>query len=279
MGKKVIVIGSGFAGLAAATHLADKGYNVTILEKNATVGGRARQFAAEGFTFDMGPSWYWMPEVFEEYFAYFGKKRSDYYDLHRLDPSYTVTFSDGDTMRLPAKMSELETLFEQYEAGSALKLRQFLAEGKYKYDVGMGEFVKKPSHSIFEFADLRVLKSLFQLQMFTNISSVIRGLFKNQKLVQLLEFPVLFLGATPQKTPALYSLMNYADMSLGTWYPMGGMFEIIKAMTDLAKEKGVEILVNQQVMQIYAPNGEAQKVITATEEFSEIGRASCRERV
>ena len=268
MGKKVIVIGSGFAGLAAATHLADKGYNVTILEKNATVGGRARQFAAEGFTFDMGPSWYWMPEVFEEYFAYFGKKRSDYYDLHRLDPSYTVTFSDGDTMRLPAKMSELEALFEQYEAGSALKLRQFLAEGKYKYDVGMGEFVKKPSHSIFEFADIRVLKSLFQLQMFTNISSVIRGLFKNQKLVQLLEFPVLFLGATPQKTPALYSLMNYADMSLGTWYPMGGMFEIIKAMTDLAKEKGVEILVNQQVMQIYAPNGEAQKVITATEEFS-----------
>ena len=268
MGKKVIVIGSGFAGLAAATHLADKGYNVTILEKNATVGGRARQFSAEGFTFDMGPSWYWMPEVFEEYFAYFGKKRSDYYDLHRLDPSYAVTFSDGDTMRLPAKMSELEALFEQYEAGSAVKLRQFLAEAKYKYDVGMGEFVKKPSHSIFEFADIRVLKSLFQLQMFTNISSVIRGLFKNQKLVQLLEFPVLFLGATPQKTPALYSLMNYADMSLGTWYPMGGMFEIVKAMTNLAKEKGVEIIVNQQVMQIYAPNGQAQKVITATEEFN-----------
>ena len=268
MGKKVIVIGSGFAGLAAATHLADKGYNVTILEKNATVGGRARQFSAEGFTFDMGPSWYWMPEVFEEYFAYFGKKRADYYDLHRLDPSYAVTFSDGDTMRLPAKMSELEALFEQYEAGSAVKLRQFLAEAKYKYDVGMGEFVKKPSHSIFEFADLRVLKSMFQLQMFTNISSVIRGLFKNQKLVQLLEFPVLFLGATPQKTPALYSLMNYADMSLGTWYPMGGMFEIVKAMTNLAKEKGVEIIVNQQVMQIYAPNGQAQKVITATEEFN-----------
>lgn len=271
MGKKVIVIGSGFAGLSAATHLANKGYDVTILEKNATVGGRARQFSAattEGaFTFDMGPSWYWMPEVFEEYFAFFGKKRSDYYDLHRLDPSYTVTFSDGDVMRLPAEMSALEALFEQYEAGSAIKLRQFLAEAKYKYDVGMGEFVKKPSHSIMEFADMRVLKSLFQLQMFTNISSVIRGLFTNHKLISLLEFPVLFLGATPQKTPALYSLMNYADMSLGTWYPMGGMFEIIRAMTDLAKEKGVEILVNQEVTQIDVQDGTAKKVVTNNGSF------------
>jgi phytoene desaturase len=268
VGKKVIVIGSGFAGLSAATHLANKGFDVTILEKNPSVGGRARQFAADGFTFDMGPSWYWMPEVFEQYFAFFGKKRADYYDLHRLDPSYTVTFSDGDTMRLPAKMSELEALFESYEAGSALKLRQFLAEAKYKYDVGMGEFVKKPSHSIFEFADLRVVKSLFQLEMFTNISKVIRGLFKNQKLVQLLEFPVLFLGATPQKTPALYSLMNYADMSLGTWYPMGGMFEIIKAMQHLAEEKGVQILVNQEVTAIHSPNGIATKVVTTTDEFA-----------
>jgi phytoene desaturase len=268
VGKKVIVIGSGFAGLSAATHLANKGFDVTILEKNASVGGRARQFSADGFTFDMGPSWYWMPEVFEQYFAYFGKKRADYYTLHRLDPSYTVTFSDGDVMRLPAKMSELEALFERYEAGSAVKLRQFLAEAKYKYDVGMGEFVQKPSHSIFEFADMRVLKSLFQLEMFTNISKAIRRLFSHPKLIQLLEFPVLFLGATPQKTPALYSLMNYADMSLGTWYPMGGMFEIIRGMTDLAVEKGVKILVNQEVTKIHALNGQATKVITTTDEFA-----------
>ncbi|MDZ7877741.1 MAG: phytoene desaturase family protein [Saprospiraceae bacterium] len=268
MGKKVIVIGSGFAGLSAATHLANKGFDVTILEKNPSVGGRARQFSADGFTFDMGPSWYWMPEVFEQYFAYFGKKRADYYELHRLDPSYTVTFSDGDVMRLPATMPELEALFEQYETGSAVRLRQFLAEAKYKYEVGMGEFVHKPSHSIFEFADIRVLKSLFQLEMFTNISKAIRRLFSNPKLIQLLEFPVLFLGATPQKTPALYSLMNYADMSLGTWYPMGGMFEIIRGMTDLALEKGVKILVNQEVIKIHAPNERATKVITTTDEFA-----------
>lgn len=267
MAKRIIVIGSGFAGLSAATHLADKGYDVTILEKNDCAGGRARVFHTNGFTFDMGPSWYWMPEVFEQYFEKFGKKRSDYYNLVRLDPSYTVTFSDGDVMRVPANMSELEAMFEHYEAGSTANLRRFLKEAKYKYEVGMGEFVQKPSNSIMEFADWRVMKSLFQLQMFTDMSSYVKKLFKNEKLIQLLEFPVLFLGATPWKTPALYSLMNYADMALGTWYPMGGMYEIIKAMVSLAEEKGVKVLLNQEVKSIYVPNGHAKKVITQDAEY------------
>ena len=174
MVKRVIVIGSGFAGLSAATHLAAKGYDVTILEKNDCAGGRARVFHTEGFTFDMGPSWYWMPEVFDEYFEYFGKKRSDYYELTRLDPSYTVTYSDGDVMRVPAKMSELEAMFEYYEPGSTANLRRFLKEAQYKYEVGMGEFVQKPGNSIWEFADWRVMKSFFQLQMFTDMSTMFR---------------------------------------------------------------------------------------------------------
>jgi phytoene desaturase len=267
VGKKVIVIGSGFAGLSAATHLAHKGYEVTVLEKNDCAGGRARVFKAQGFSFDMGPSWYWMPDVFEQYFAFFGKKRSDYYELIRLDPSYTVTYADGDTMRLPAKMPELEALFESYEVGSAEKLRHFLAEAKYKYDVGMGEFVKKPSHTIFEFADWRVVKSMFRLQMLTNLSSHVRQLFKNEKLIQLLEFPVLFLGATPWKTPAMYSLMNYADMSLGTWYPKGGMYEIVKAMLALAEEKGVKVLLNQTVKSINVVEGVAKSISTQNADY------------
>ena len=267
MNKKVIVIGSGFAGLSAATHLAAKGYEVSVLEKNSVAGGRARQFKTQGFTFDMGPSWYWMPEVFDQYFEFFGKKRSDYYELLRLDPSYTVTFDDGDVMRLPAKMAELEAMFEYYEPGSTPNLRKFLSEAKYKYDVGMGEFVQKPSHSIMEFADLRVLKSIFKLQMLTDMSTYVRKLFKNEKLVQLLEFPVLFLGATPWKTPAMYSLMNYADMALGTWYPQGGMFEIVKGMVALAEEKGVKILLNQEVKEISVLNGRATKVVTQDNEY------------
>ncbi|NRB49134.1 MAG: phytoene desaturase [Saprospiraceae bacterium] len=267
MSKKVIVIGSGFAGLAAACSLADKGFEVTILEKNQIAGGRARKFEVDGFTFDMGPSWYWMPDVFEQFFARFGKKVSDYYDLVRLDPSYSVFFGKDDVMNVPAKMEELKKMFESYEPGSGAKLEQFLKEAAYKYEVGMNEFVQKPGHSIFEFADLRVVSSLFRLQMFQSMSNHVRKLFKNEQLIKLLEFPVLFLGATPEKTPALYSLMNYADLVLGTWYPMGGMHKIVEGMLSLARELGVRIELGQEVKQIYVPNGHATKVITNQDEF------------
>ncbi len=268
MGKKVIVIGAGFAGLSAATNLAAEGCEVTLLEKNTMPGGRARKFEAEGFMFDMGPSWYWMPDVFEQYFARFGKTTSDYYDLLRLDPSYTVFFGKDEVMQVPAKMSELEEMFEQYEPGSSKNLRRFLSEAAYKYEVGMTEFVHKPGHSIMEFADIRVLKSLFRLQMFTSISKHIRSLFSNEKLIQLLEFPVLFLGATPEKTPALYSLMNYADMSLGTWYPKGGMHQIINGMVSLAMEKGVSFRMSEPVREIIVEKGKATRVVTNDGEYA-----------
>ncbi|MEL6922666.1 MAG: phytoene desaturase family protein [Bacteroidota bacterium] len=267
MAKKVIVIGAGFAGLSAASHLAKEGFEVTILEKNSIVGGRARKFEAEGFMFDMGPSWYWMPDVFENYFAHFGKKPSDYYELVRLDPSYTIFFGKDDIMEVPARMGQLYDMFDAYEPGSSKNLKKFLAEAQYKYEVGMNEFVHKPSHSILEFADVRVLKSLFRLQMLKSMSSHVRDLFSNEKLIQLLEFPVLFLGATPENTPAMYSLMNYADMSLGTWYPMGGMHKIIEGMVSLAEELGVKIVTDQEVKHIVTPNGHASKVLTQNKEY------------
>jgi len=267
LAKKVIVIGSGFAGLSAATSLAQQGYDVTILEKNSVPGGRARQFKAEGFAFDMGPSWYWMPDVFEQYFARFNKKPSDYYDLVRLDPSYSIFFGKNDVMEVPAKLDDLYAMFDRYEPGSSKNLKKFLDEAEYKYRVGMSEFVQKPSHSIMEFADWRIVASLFRLQMFSSISTSIHKLFKNEQLIQMLEFPVLFLGATPENTPAMYSLMNYADIALGTWYPMGGMFKIIEGMVKLAEEMGVKILLNQEVKSIQVPNGHANKVITADAEY------------
>jgi len=268
MSKKVVVIGSGFSGLSAACHLAKEGYQVTVLEKNDSIGGRARKFEADGFTFDMGPSWYWMPEVFENFFASFGKKVDNYYDLVRLDPSYRIYFSDKEIMDVPAKQQDLYDLFDRYESGSSAKLDTFLNEAAYKYKVGMEEFVHKPGHSIMEFADTRVLSSLFKLQMFSSISKSIRGNFKNDKLRQLLEFPVLFLGATPQNTPALYSLMNYADMKLGTWYPMGGMHKIIEGFASLAEELGVNIKLGEEVTEVIIPNGSAKKVVTPNGEFT-----------
>ena len=261
MSKKVIVIGSGFSGLSAASFLAKEGFDVTVLEKNPQPGGRARKFETQGFTFDMGPSWYWMPEVFENFFQCFGKSAKDFYDLKRLDPSYRIYFEDEE-MDVPANKQALFELFESYEKGSSKHLDQFLKEASYKYKVGMEEFVYKPGLSLFEFADLRVLKSLFKLKMFSSISSTIRRKFKNKKLIQLLEFPVLFLGATPQKTPSLYSLMNYADLELGTWYPMGGMNMIIQGFIKIAESQGVKIRCDEEVVSINIPNGSAKQVVT-----------------
>ena len=265
--KKIVVIGAGFSGLAAATTLASEGHDVTLLEKNGSPGGRARQFKSDGFTFDMGPSWYWMPEVFDLYFNKFGKSVSDYYQLKRLDPSYTVCFGKDDLVDIPASFDELLVLFESLEAGSADKLKKFLEEAEYKYKVGMEEYVWKPGLSIMEFFDMKVIRSAFKLQMFSSISKQIRSLFKNPKLIQLLEFPVLFLGATPQDTPALYSLMNYADLKLGTWYPEGGMYKIIEAMVSLASEKGVKFKYSHEVTSINIEKGNVVSVSTKLSDF------------
>jgi phytoene desaturase len=262
--KKVIVIGAGFAGLSAATSLANKGFKVTILEKNSGPGGRARVFREKGFTFDMGPSWYWMPDVFETYFGKFGKKPSDYYQLVRLDPSYAVIFDTTSAVDIPAGIDKLKQLFEQIEPGSGQRLEAFLEQAAYKYDVGMNKFVWKPSRSIWEFVSLKLLYDLGRMDVLQTFAGHIRKYFSDPKLLQLMEFPILFLGATPENTPAMYSLMNYAEISMGTWYPMGGMHEIVKGMVALAEEKGVKILLNQNVTRIDVVGGVAKQVVTET---------------
>ncbi len=247
MKKKVTVLGAGVSSLSAASFLAKNGYDVTVLEKNPTIGGRARQFKEQGFVFDMGPSWYWMPDVFERFYNEFGYTTSDFYELKRLDPSYRVYWPDKSYTDVPASMKELEEWFESLEKGSAKNLRKFLIDAKYKYDVGINDLVHKPSLSLFEFVDKRVLTGLFSMHLLSSFSSYIRKYFKHPKILSLLEFPVLFLGAMPNETPALYSLMNYADISLGTWYPMGGMYKFIEAFERIAKEQGVTILTNSEV--------------------------------
>ena len=250
MNKKVIVIGAGFAGISAATTLAAKGYQVTVLEKNETPGGRARAFSAGGFTFDMGPSWYWMPDVFEKYFNGFGKSASDYYSLRRLDPSYTVFFGENDLLAIPAVFQELKQLFEELEEGSGKALDLFLEQAAYKYEVGMNQLVYKPGRSLREFASLSLLRDVLRMDVFVSFHKHIRKFFSDKRILQIMEFPVLFLGALPENTPALYSLMNYADIKLGTWYPMGGIHEIVKGMVKLAEEQGVSFLYKQDVKRL-----------------------------
>jgi phytoene desaturase len=248
--KKVIVIGAGFSGLSTATQLADWGYDVEIFEKNEQAGGRARVFREKGFVFDMGPSWYWMPDVFEQFYNKFGYTTADFYTLKRLDPSYQVVWQDGSKSPIPADEKELHDWFESLEKGSSKNLTKFLEEAAYKYEVGMTDLVFKPSLKVTEFADIRILKGLLKLHLLSSFTTYIKKYFSHPKIISLLEFPILFLGAMPKDTPALYSLMNYADISLGTWYPMGGMHKFIEAFARIAKENGVTIKTDHEVTKI-----------------------------
>jgi len=259
--KQVIIIGSGFAGLSAAAFMAKAGWKVTVLEKNDQPGGRARQWKSDGFTFDMGPSWYWMPDVFERYFAQFGKSVTDYYTLERLDPSYRVYWPEGP-MDIPASLPALQRLFESIEPGSAARLQQFMDEAAFKYRVGVQRLVFKPGQSITEFLDWEVIKGVFKLDVFTSMKQHVHKFFKDPRLRQLMEFPVLFLGAMPEQTPALYSLMNYADVVGGTWYPKGGMYAIVDGMYRLALELGVEFRFNEAVTSIELSASAVKSVTT-----------------
>ena len=215
----------------------------------------------------MGPSWYWMPDVFEDYFAAFGKQVSDYYELVRLDPAYSIFFGPNDVLNVPADQAQLFALFEHYEPGSSANLKLFLQEAAYKYQVGIHEFVYKPGLSLLEFADRRVVSSLFRLQMLTSMATHVDKLFHHPHLRKLLKFPVLFLGATPENTPAMYSLMNHADLVLGTWYPKGGMYQVVHGMVSLAEEMGVMIRTDQPVRRIVTHGRLATEVITETDRF------------
>lgn len=259
--RKAVIIGAGFSGLSAACFLAKDGFDVTVVEKNSLAGGRARQFSAEGFTFDMGPSWYWMPDVFERFFNAFGKSSSDYYKLIRLDPSYKIVWGANDETELPANYNDFRDMFESYEKGSGEKLDKFLAGAEYKYNIGIRKLVYKKSSSPLEFVDPELMKGIFKLNVFSSFHNHVRKYFSHPKLLQMLEFPVLFLGGTPKSTPALYSLMNYGDIKLGTWYPEGGFYSIVKAMEDLAISLGVKFQYGNPVSEIEIGNGKANRVL------------------
>lgn len=264
--KKVIIIGSGFAGLSAASFMAKAGWDVTVFDKNKTPGGRACQWKEQGFVFDMGPSFYWMPDVFDRYFSQFGKKVSDYYELKRLDPSYRVYWDNGFT-DLPADFEETKVVFESMEAGAGAKLEKYLREALYKYNVGINKLVYKPGLSITEFLEWDTIRGMFKLDVFTSIKKHISKHFSHPRLRQIMEFPVLFLGALPEDTPALYSLMNYADIKGGTWYPDGGMYSVVKGMHQLAEELGVKFRFEEEVTGIEIESGKAGGVVTAKGQY------------
>ena len=252
MSKTILIIGSGFSALSASCYLAKAGHKVSIYEKNDNVGGRARQIIKDGFTFDIGPSWYWMPDIFEKFFNDFGKSVSDYYQLDKLSPAYKIFFSD-EVITIGDHMDQICKEFERIEVGSSKPLKKFIARAQEHYDIAINKVVLKPGISPFELVTKETITRVDQF--FKTISSEVRKNFKNPKLISTLEFPVLFLGAKPNQTPSFYSFMNFADFGLGTWHPKGGMYEIIKAMKNLSESLGVKIQTNSNVEKINVENG------------------------
>jgi len=255
MKKKIAVIGSGFSGLSAASYLAKAGNEVHVFDKHEQPGGRARQFSTgQGFVFDMGPSWYWMPDIVESFFADFGYKASDFFELISLDPQFEMIFSE-DKISVPESLKELKILFEQIEKGAGLQLEKFMKSAKFKYEVGMQDFVNKPCHNWAEFISPKIARSALKLDLLTDFRSYVAKYFKSEKLRTLMEFPVIFLGASPKNIPALYSLMNYGGYALGTHYPKGGFYQLVQAMKKVAESNGTVFHFNKTVESINAQNG------------------------
>ncbi len=253
MRKTISIIGSGFSSLAASCYLAQQGHKVTIFEKNNTIGGRARQLKKDGFTFDIGPTWYWMPDVFERFFNDFNKKPSDYYTLKKLNPAYSVYFGKDDCISIEDSLDKICGAFDREEPGSSKKLVTFINKAKNNYDVAIKDLVYRPGVSPLELVTPVTVKKINQF--FSTIKNEVRKEFKNKKLIRILEFPVLFLGAKPSDTPAFYSFMNYADFGLGTFHPKKGMYQVILAMEKLAKELDVSIKTNHPIDKILVKNG------------------------
>lgn len=258
--KDIAVIGSGFSSLAASCYLAQAGNKVTIYEKNGTIGGRARQLKKDGFTFDMGPTWYWMPDVFERFFKDFGKRPSDFYALEKLNPAYRVYFANNEYITIEDTLEKICTAFENEEAGSSIKLKKFMAQALDNYNIAIKDLVYRPGVSPMELVTAETMKKIGQF--FSTISKDVRREFSNPKLISILEFPVLFLGAKPSDTPSFYSFMNYADFGLGTFHPKNGMYSVIDGIKRLAEELGVTIKTNESVEKIIVENGKTIGLIS-----------------
>ncbi len=260
MNKEIVIIGSGFSALAASCYLSKAGNRVTIFEKNLSIGGRARQLQKNGFTFDIGPTWYWMPDVFERFFADFGKRPEDYYTLEKLNPAYCVYFGKDDYITIEDTLEKICLAFEKEEPGSSKKLLKFIDNAQNNYEVAIKDLVYRPGVSPFELVTPVTLKKIGQF--FSTIKKDVRKEFKNDRLATILEFPVLFLGAKPDNTPSFYSFMNYADFGIGTFHPKKGMYQVILAMEKLAKSLGVTIKTDSPIEKIEVTQSSATSVVS-----------------
>ncbi len=247
-GTDVTVVGGGIGGLSAAAFLAADGADVRLLEKNEQLGGRASRMHREGFTFDMGPSWYMMPDVFERFFAQFGYEPGDFYDLEHLDPHYRVFFTDGDRVDVTGDREELVDLFESYESGAGEAFRDYLETSQDHYETAMPHFVYEDRSRLRDYVDPEVLRAApVGLSLLGTMEDHVADYVDHPKLRQLLQYTLVFLGGSPHNTPALYNIMTHVDVNLGVYYPDGGLGEVVDGLVDLGTELGVTYETGQEV--------------------------------
>jgi phytoene desaturase len=260
--KSAIIIGAGFGGLATAALLAKKGYTVTLLEKNDHPGGRAMVYKEKGFTFDMGPSWYLMPEAFERYFSLFDTKPSDFYTLKRLDPQYRVYFDKDDRVDMYRDLQKNLDTFDSIAPGAGKLVEEYLDLAKYQYDIAMNQFIYKNYNSLLDIMDPRLMIEGTKLKLFSSLNAFVSQYTNQDKIKKILQYTMVFLGGSPSNTPAFYSIMSHIDFHLGVFYPMGGMGKVIEGLAKLCKENRVKIVTNQEVKRIHVRNKHAHSVET-----------------
>jgi phytoene desaturase len=264
--KRIIIIGSGFGGVSAAAYLARDGYDVTVLEKNSWTGGRARDLSVEGYRFDMGPSWYWMPDEHDRWFQEFGMPREQFFQVRRVDPSYRVFFGDTvsgeerNVVDVPADRAGAREVFERYERGAGSALDRYLADCAAKYRIAMASFIRRNFYTIFDFINWAAIKNMRRLNLLQSYAGRIRKYFRHPYLRKILEFPVVFLGSSAVRTPAIYTLMNHIDFELGTWYPEGGFAGVVRAMRTVAEAQGAVFKFDHEVTGIVVQGGKATAV-------------------
>lgn len=255
MKKKVVVIGGGFGGLSCAALLAQSGWDVTLVEKLDTLGGRARAWETKGYTFDLGPSWYLMPEVFERYFTLLGRERKDYYSLLPLDPYYKVFFGGGDTAILSPREEENIALFESFEPGGGKALERYMEQATYKYTVAMEEFLYKDYKKITQFFNRKVMTEGLKLGVFKKLDKFVGSYVNDRRARQILEYAMVFLGTNPTDAPALYSIMSHVDLKLGVFFPEDGMAGAAQGFARLCEELGVTLVTGEEVTRIVTKDG------------------------
>ncbi|MBK8783259.1 MAG: phytoene desaturase [Anaerolineales bacterium] len=249
--KTAVVIGAGIGGIATAARLAKNGYEVTVLEKNETPGGRCNQILRDGHRFDIGPTLFLMPEVWEETFASLGEKMSDHLDLRRIDPTYKVHFDDGLELELTSDIGKMQTQLEKVEKTAFTGFLNYIAEGSKHYKISLEKFVGRNFFNIFEYFSLSNLPLIFQLKALGKHYKNTSRFFKDERLKAAFTFQNMYLGLSPYDAPATYSLLQYTELAEGVWYPMGGMYAGIQALVKVAEKHGVKFIYNAPAKRIH----------------------------